>query len=446
LKSQYLARKYYNWVSLILFAYFLVFLVSASIAQDDYATLSDLTTDGFYGPVIGVWNTLGGNIASVVPRSMALGLGFQIGFPVGLVIYSITTLALMLISFDFLLGYLVSPFQSLAVRKRLPILLILALGFEGIFTPGEVGVLGFSAAAGVHVWPISFVVIGAKLFSIKTRLSLLGAMFAFLYAGNSNIPEGVLAVIVAIAMCYSTVLQDGRLIKKKKVLGYLGVPLISAFGLLVIFVAPGFQARSQAVGVSFAFNDLAVGVIRAAMYFLFDILTHPFIFLAVFLGYAVGKFGKLTVEKKSIRNVGITSILYFLLLVAGAGVAYPAWHQTFGMFVLLLPLSFAFGVHFASVPRVQLPAIRIFLIPLLIACLLVSLRSGYTTVERKLSWQSNFAHNVCVAKGLKSGPYLGSEITYPPMNLGIEDLSTWPWMADAFKKWINGSNFVCELQ
>lgn len=436
--------RFVNSISFLFLTYLAVFVASISITQDDYSTLSDLSLNGFFGPVSGVWNGLGGNISSVLPRALALSVGSYPNFPIGLIIFAGVTFFLILISFNYLLCDLIPSFKNLARSRRLLLLLVLSLGFEGLFTPGQVGVFGFSAAAGVHVWPICLVIIGRELILRNKPLSIFGALLAFLYASNSNIPEGVVALTVILLMNYQSNALRHRSKRSGPTVAYQLISAISALGLVVIFVAPGFEARTETAGVSFNPIDLLFGVTRAFVFFSADIFSHPFIYLAICLGFQVGKSRQIMIEKKVLKNLGAVTLLYFLLLVVGAGVAYPAWHQTFGLFVLLLPMSFAFGVYFSSnLGRIS-TLIRLSFLPVLLVCLLVTARSGYSTIDRKISWTSNFEHNVCVVQGINSDPLLGSEITYPPMNLGIEDLDTWPWMLDGFTNWIGESGISCK--
>jgi hypothetical protein len=426
-----------------LLLYFVLFVASTSVTQDDYATLSDLSLDGFWGPTNGVWDVLGGNISSVIPRTLALSVGFFPILPIGLVTYSALTLLLIMLSIDYLLGLFVTRYKDFPVRTRVPLALILNLGFEGLFTPGELGVLGFSAAAGVHIWPVCFIVLGHKLFQRKSLLNFLGTILAFVYAGNSNIPEGALATLVVISLTYRSYFASGNIVSKKRSAGNLVLVFTTLISLLIIFSAPGFQARTDTAGVSLDPRDLVTGIVRAGIFFSADILTHPFIYLAGILGYLLGRATCLQVDMKRIHEFSLFAFLYFLLLVIGAGVAYPAWHQTFGLYIFLLPLAFSFGLLYSA----KMPQTRAFVSALLglmlVLCVLVTLRSGYTVFERKLSWQSNFEHNVClVREGVVVG-LRGSQITYPPNNLGIEDVDSWPWMADGFKNWIIESGFSC---
>lgn len=438
-------KRYSNWITGFLILYFVFFVASTSVTQDDYATLSDLSLDGFWGPTNGVWNVLGGNISSVFPRTLALGFGFKSSLPLGLVIYSAVTLLLVTVSIDYLLGLFVPRLKSVSLSKRLPLILILSLGFEGLFTPGELGVLGFSAAAGVHVWPICFIILGHKFFSYKSFPAFLCTALMFLYSSNSNVPEGALAVLVVTILNYRSLLLNGRLLVNGRSVKNVVLLLASISVLFVIFLAPGFQARTETAGVSLEPKDLAIGVMRAVMFFSADILTHPFLYLVAILGYIVGKSSSLEAVRKPIQEFGFLALAYFLLLVAGAGAAYPAWHQTFGLYVFLLPLAFSLGLLYSN----KIWKIRILgsalLIPIIVICSLVTVRSGYTVVNRKLTWQSNFEHNVCLVKSGMFEGFRGSEITYPPKKLGVEDLNTWPWMADGFRNWVVARNFQCRV-
>jgi len=416
---------------------------STTVTQDDYSTLSDLTTDGFWGPTHGVWNVLGGNISSVLPRTLALGVGFASSSPLGLVVYSALTLLLIALSFNYLLELFIPTLKVFSISKRLPVILILCLGFEGLFTPGELGVLGFSAAAGVHVWPICLIILGHRLYYRDSALAYIGTLLIFLYASNSNIPEGALAVLAAMILSYRSIFSNGKLLKDVRLVRSLILVLVSTGGLFVIFLAPGFQARTETAGVSLEPKDLVIGAIRAGIFFSADVLTHPFLYFAAVLGLILGTRLKLQIARGPLREFSFLAAIYFLLLVVGAGAAYPAWHQTFGLYVFLLPLAFSLGVIFSQ----KNPKLKVFasavLIPVVILCILATVRSGYTVVNRKISWQGNFEHNVCLVKSNSVQDLLGSEITYPPKRLGVEDVNTWPWMADGFKNWVIKTNFQC---
>jgi hypothetical protein len=437
-------QRYSKWVTGFLLFYLACFVTSTTITQDDYATLSDLVREGFWGPINGVWNVLGGNISSVLPRTLALGFGFSSGLHLGLIAYSAVTLILICLSFDYLLRLFIPGLKESAFRLRLPLILVSSLGFEGLFSPGELGVLGFSAAAGVHVWPICLIIIGYWLYSQKSLLAAFGTTLAFLYASNSNVPEGVFALIVVIFLSYRAFLSHSYKPFNKTFNKNLVLLVTTIAGLATIFIAPGFQSRSEAAGVSLELKDLVTGVARSGIFFTADILSHPFIYLMVVIGFVLARKTNLRVAKQPIKEFGVFAVLYFLLLVAGAGVAYPAWHQTFGLYIFLLPLAFSFGVLcYERKPNLNLFG-RVLLIPVLIICLLITVRSGFTVFNRKMVWQSNFEHNICLIRSGSNQGFRGSEITYPPKNLGIEDINTWTWMADDFTSWVFETDFSCK--
>lgn len=432
-------------VSYLLGLYLAVFVASTCITHDDYATLSESTLHGFWGPANGVWTSLGGNISSVIPRTIALSLWVGSTQPIGLIIYSALTLFLILVSFDWLLRYLIPGYQNFSRNKRVFLLLVLSLGFEGVFTPGQAGVLGFSAAAGVHVWPVCLIIIGHRLFARGTKLALLGSLATFLYAANSNVPEGMLALFVVLSLFFRRLLSKEPLFRERQIKWYFLISFTTAIGLVIIFLASGFSARTETAGVSFNPKDLILGVIRSFAFFSADIVTHPFLYLAFLLGVMVGKSLKPGVHSFAMKEFALIAGAYFTLLVLGAGAAYPAWHQTFGLYVLLLPLAFTLGIRICNSNLKLSKSVPLLLIPVLLLSTLITVRSGYLVVARKINWQASFEHNVCVTRGEIEAPLRGLEITYPPVDLGIEDINTWPWMADGFEKWILGSDVSCNL-
>jgi len=68
-------------------------------------------------------------------------------------------------------------------------------------------------------------------------------------------------------------------------------------------------------------------------------------------------------------------------------------------------------------------------------------RVGVTSWQRSSNWDSAFKVNACSIAKSPSSPLLGAEIIYPPFKLGVEDVNTWPWMANKYRLWVSDSSF-----
>jgi hypothetical protein len=135
-----------------------------------------------------------------------------------------------------------------------------------------------------------------------------------------------------------------------------------------------------------------------------------------------------------VKILACGTFLIWISLIMGSTFAYPAWHQSMGMYVLLLPLSFALGtiakVHFSR------KLIVFLLIVSSIAMASAFLRMGVLGVERSLRWDRNLAVNACRILENPNSPLLGAEIQYPPFGLGVDDVNTWEWMRGKYVGWV----------
>jgi hypothetical protein len=348
---------------------------------------------------------------------------------------------LVLLTFHILLSQFFADYNSINKQRKLLVTLMLALGFEGLFTPGQAGVFGFSAAAGVHVWPVCLMIISGWILSRNFNYWPI-SLLCLAYAANSNIPEALTTLIYLLLLLFNLKYQDFNM-KFKYYLFYIVALIVCISLTILIFIAPGFSARSGNIGVSFDVSSLVIGSTKACGIFLVDVFTHPYLYLAFLTGVKLkDRLGSFSLN--FIYFYSILVISYFTLLVVGAGVAYPAWHQTFGLYVLLLPLMIPLGAIVAGKINLARGLIQGFSIFLIAICVLISSRAFLLSVERKLNWNEAFQHNVCVAQGKISGNYKGSEIKYPPLGLGIEDLNRWDWMRQGFEIWVIKSKFQCE--
>jgi hypothetical protein len=128
------------------------------------------------------------------------------------------------------------------------------------------------------------------------------------------------------------------------------------------------------------------------------------------------------------------SILIWLSLIFGSTFAYPSWHQSMGMYILLFPCVFGIGV----ITKWDFALINAKTLVILASVVMVAvfLRIGALGVERGNTWDRNLVANACTLKVDPNAPLLGAEIRYPPFGLGVEDVNTWKWMRDKYAGWI----------
>ena len=134
--------------------------------------------------------------------------------------------------------------------------------------------------------------------------------------------------------------------------------------------------------------------------------------------------------------------MLYLLLVFGTTLGYPAWHQSLGLFVIMLPAMFVSG---ATVETHILDIVfkfgKNFFYPVLLFCVCLSITSSMLVIDRAHRWDSAFRFNVCAIDQDKTSVLQGAEIIYPIFDKGIEDIQSWDWMKKAYILWIKSQNF-----
>jgi hypothetical protein len=405
--------------------------------QDDYFNLQSVQRMGVAGYLEDTWNLHGGNMVQFLVHCIVILPTTQNFVYWNLGLFFIVTELLVFYSVRSILSWLFTP-RSRHTRFWIPLLSV--VGFEGIFVPGLLGAYGFSLATLAHLWPVmAFTVglIGLKRFRGSWSLAfLLG-----LIAGNSNLGESAFAcgswVITYLALYRIQGFEDRSGIRKNSNFYLLGAG--SFIGTIGIAAAPGFWNRaSDQVGLPTSILDFTKRFGKSFASFTADALSHPMLWVLLLLGAILAI--KTPIIKKALdsfrlRILIVGTLLIWAALIMGSTFAYPAWHQSMGMYVLLLPLAFGLGV--ANKYKMSWKAlISGFAVASLITTA-VLVRAGAMGINRSLVWNNNLEKNVCALKVDPKAVLLGAEIQYPPFYLGVEDVNTWEWMRDKYVGWVN---------
>ena len=405
-------------LSTIFFSYSFWMILKFRPVQDDYVTLDKLASDGFWGPTRDVWENLGGNISTVLLRSLLLWDSRYAPNFYGLRLFPVLTLIVIFVGIHF---FSVLCGSALSAKQSIVVSVVLVVGMEGLFTPGIIGVLNFSAASLVHFWPICLLPTIIWLIVQKSRLKMtLGYVF-LIFTANTNITESLLCLSVFLFLCIQRNFPRLR---------SLFAFFFSLLSLVTIIIAPGFTKRSAIFSQDRDYWTMPLIFLRNTAIFTFDIITHPFVIVALISGAALPTFQRLILHKSILKRILLLEITYLLLSIAGSTFAYPAWHQSLGLIPLAGYLSYQLGIRLKNFsPKVSR---RSFLIALLVLMLPVMFRLSWQLDRRAEIWDANLS-----SKDLRysKSDTQSAEITYPPFGLGIEDIATWKWMADPFYNW-----------
>jgi hypothetical protein len=205
--------------------------------------------------------------------------------------------------------------------------------------------------------------------------------------------------------------------------------------------APGFWNRaSDQVGLPESTSDFLVRLAKSFASFSADAVTHPMLWVFFFLGVTFSKSIALDLSAFSIfrTNLIVTgSALIWLALIMGSTFAYPSWHQSMGMYILLFPSGFMLGT-LTKNQYLSLHA-KSLLILMTVVMLFTFLRIGALGVARTETWDRNLPINMCSLKSNPDAVLFGAEIRYPPFGLGVEDVNTWKWMRDKYAGWVRNT-------
>ena len=404
--------------------------------QDDYFNLQAVQQLGVFGYLEDMWNSHGGNVVQFFIHCI-------------MILPTTQNFVFWNFSLFFILSQLLMFFAVRAVnswlfdsRTRLThfwVPLLAVAGFEGIFVPGFLGAYGFSLASLAHLWPViafTFALITLKSF----KGSWVVALLLGLIAGNSNLGESAFAcgvwLITFVAFQTISNFEDKAGIKKSRNFSLLGLGVF--VGTCGIISAPGFWERaSDQVGLPGSPGEFFTRLAKSFASFTADGLTHPMMWVLFFLGVISAGSGVTIISSVTVFRVKTLiagSILIWLSLIMGSTFAYPAWHQSMGMYVLLMPLSFALG--FTTRVRFSKKFLTVMFVVSSLVMSLTFVRIGVLGVERSMRWDRNLVENSCRILKNPNSELLGAEIQYPPFGLGVDDVNTWEWMRSKYVGWV----------
>jgi hypothetical protein len=404
--------------------------------QDDYFNLESVQRMGVMGYLIDTWENHGGNMVQFLIHCLVILPTTQSFVFWNLGLFFLTSQIFVFASVRILNSWLFTN-QSTTTRFWIPLLSV--AGFEGLFVPGFLGAYGFSLASLAHLWPVMAFVVALLALKEFTGSWVL-AFILGLVAGNSNLGESAFAcgvwLLVLGVFKWSKDFEELSGIKKSA--NFYSLGLGTFIGTIGIAAAPGFWVRaSDQVGLPESLGDFAVRFLKSFASFTADALTHPMIWVLFFLGVYIAKserLNQISVDYLRVKLLAISSFLIWVSLVMGATFAYPAWHQSMGMYVLLLPLAFALGV--VSANKFGAKMLTFWLVLSSIVMTVTFLRIGILGVERSIQWDQNLQINSCRIAGSPNADLLGAEIRYEPFKLGVEDVNTWEWMRTKYVGWV----------
>jgi hypothetical protein len=404
--------------------------------QDDYLNLQSVQQMGLWGYLADTWQSHGGNMVQffihclvILPTTQTFVFwNFAAFFLVNqlLVLYAVRTSLRWLF-----------PNKPRKILFWIPLLSV--AGFEGLFVPGFIGTFGFSLATLAHLWPVMAVVIGL-LGLKKFRGSWLIALALGFIAGNSNLGESAFAVgTILLIWIAAKKLSDFESRADVRVDSNFYTFMFGALtGTIGIAAAPGFWVRaSDQIGLPNSPLDFGFRFIKSFASFSADALSHPMIWVLFMLGMLFATKDQLALSQHfrfRLRILCLGSILIWLSLIFGATFAYPSWHQSMGMYVLLFPCMFGLGILTKWKFLIKNLSTLMILASLVMAA--IFLRIGALGIERGKTWDRNLITNACSLKADPEAALLGAEIRYPPFGLGVEDVNTWEWMRDKYAGWI----------
>ncbi len=436
-------------VSVSIFLHLTVFAMSARPVQDDYSLLADISEKGFFGYLILVWETHGGNLTPMILNAGAISSALNSFNFITIVIFSIFTFLLVGVSGWIAATQIQINGSGLPATVALFLILGTLFGFEGIFSPGLIGAYFFSSASAVHVWPIIFTLFGVYLASKKSSNILLVFVLGF-FAGNSNIAESLAILIATFLVLVSPgkFLHDFSLLKLRLFLSGVFV------GAITIIASPGFWTRATQNtedGIPGSIPEFVIRFSKSFSIFTVDLLTHPSLYIFLALGYLFQK------KFKSVGPIIVKSnyieVLFFALLfslILGATFAYPAWHQSLGLLLLLPGASFTIGLRLGNRTNSFKPrfASKIVRVSVVLMIVLIA-RADMSVLQSGRSWPGSNLTNICALRGDDDAKLSNPEIHYPFFNLGVEDVQTWPWIRATYVRWISNvdtSDLIdCEL-
>ena len=404
--------------------------------QDDYFNLQSVQQMGILGYLEDTWESHGGNMIQFLIHCIVILPSTQSFTFWNLALFFLLTQLLCFWSLRITLNWLL-PDSSKSLLFWIPLLSL--AGFEGLFVPGFLGTFGFSLATLAHLWPVMALLIGLLALRNFSGSCIVGFLLG-LVAGNSNLGESAFA-LGALFFLFIANHQSSDFSRRVGISinrNYFALSFGTIVGTIGIAAAPGFWLRaSDQVGLPSSLPEFFSRFTKSFASFTADALTHPMIWVFFFLGVIYA--ARIVPDSSKdfflrFKVIAVGSGLIWLALVLGSTFAYPSWHQSMGMYLLLFPTSFAAGL---SVNNKHLQKVSAVL--LVLSCLVMLfafLRIGVLGLSRSLEWDKNLSQNICALAINPDAELQGAEIRYPPFGLGIEDVNTWKWMRDKYAGWV----------
>ena len=432
-------------VAAVIIVQSLVLAYSMRPIQDDYFNLQSVQQMGVFGYLQDAWLSHGGNMIQFFIHCIVILPTTQSFVFWNLGLFFLLTQLLCFWSIRIVLNWLL-PNSSKSLLFWIPLLSL--AGFEGLFVPGFLGTFGFSLATLAHLWPVMALIIG--LLALRLFFgSWIVAFFLGLVAGNSNLGESAFAIgaLFFLLIAKVTVAESFNNFGIKVNRNFYSLFVGTFIGTIGIVAAPGFWDRaSDQVGLPTSLWDFFFRFAKSFASFTADAITHPMTWVFFLLGvlYAsrnVTEFSATFTFR--FRIIAIGSGLIWLALVLGSTFAYPSWHQSMGMYLLLFPTSFAAGLSVKN-QHIKKAAAGLLVLSSLVM-LLTFVRIGVLGVSRSQAWDQNLIENICTLKVDRAAELRGAEIRYPPFGLGVEDVNTWKWMRDKYVGWVGAipNNIDC---
>jgi hypothetical protein len=416
--------------------------------QDDYVVLRDMAQGSALESTKSLWFGWGGNITASFFVNAISGISLDRNLFLGLALHSLVTLVLLCLSIFILSKWAgIADLSSSPIRTQLLLLLVL-FSMGGLVNPTYISIFNFSWAATAHLWPIMLSIVSISSASyFRSRYWPLFIIFGFL-AGNCNVTESAFLVLSVFGLLILKRFGN-EVVTKFNSKNLFALFAGSFVGLSVIVFSPGFRERASIVGGPANLSETAARFIRSFLIDFGDFLLHPGWLLGLFLGI-VSRSQLLKNQRIEMlrlkRNVlAIGTFLLFLLIVIGDTVAYPSWYHTTPIYIFVLPLFFLIGVC-SGVPKLSSRmGTNLHFLTALIATLSIILTARDLIVLgiRKEQWDKDFKVNVCQIQKDELFNLSGRSFTYPPLNLGVEDVEDWLWIKTAYSQWVKARQIDC---
>jgi len=425
--------------------------------QDDYGYLNLGSNSGFGSYLSNFWLQWGGNLAPSIIRIPFYSPSISGESWIGFGFYSLLTGALILVTSVWITTWLTGRSLGEYNSFDLSIGILTCIGFEGLFSPGVLSAFVYGSASSTHLLPICLLIVGLGLCTIELKNSLLRVFIIFviftisLVSGNSNASEGLAGVLVSYSLLITYIYKRSIYAKLgfQEIGRVVSLSLGISIGFFVIVLSPGFRNRANlGSGLPDGIQEFAVRFRSSFVSFSAEVVTHPvWILVLLVTTLFLRKNMLLIVWERSLALILVTFSVYCSLIL-GATFAYAAWHQSVGLLFLLTPA----GVALARITITDLTVlswrrmIEKYLV-ISLALLTLALVSRVTVLEfhQATKWDANLIKNYCLLKQDDHAMLLGSEVRYPPIGLGIEDVNTWAWMRDDYSKWVLSPRFTKKI-